>query len=175
MEYALFRTIFNQNLQCRPVRSTFAVRETASLGIMGAPRVPPLNPSESIVLWGASRHHGVHWRAPLELLGISPHFANQGGAQLGPHYAKGFKGGPQLGPPLCKETSVDIKYTSLSWTDHHVGCELLWSVFFCCEIVCFCCDDWLGKRERECNAIECLMIRFSCRPPVDDDVSSCRR
>ena len=30
---------------------TFAVRETASLGIMGAPRVPPLNPSESIVLW----------------------------------------------------------------------------------------------------------------------------
>ena len=35
---------------CRPVRSTFAVRETASLGIMGEPRVPPLNPSESIVL-----------------------------------------------------------------------------------------------------------------------------
>ena len=35
---------------CRPVRSKFAVRETASLGIMGAPRVPPLNPSESIVL-----------------------------------------------------------------------------------------------------------------------------
>ena len=30
---------------CRAVRSTFAVRETASLGIMGAPRVPPLNPS----------------------------------------------------------------------------------------------------------------------------------
>ena len=29
---------------------TFAVRETASLGIMGAPRVPPLNPSETIVL-----------------------------------------------------------------------------------------------------------------------------
>ena len=29
---------------------TCAVRETASLGIMGAPRVPPLNPSESIVL-----------------------------------------------------------------------------------------------------------------------------
>ena len=27
-----------------------AVRETASLGIMGEPRVPPLNPSESIVL-----------------------------------------------------------------------------------------------------------------------------
>ena len=37
-------------IDCRPVRSTFAVRETASLGIMGAPRVPPLNPSESIVL-----------------------------------------------------------------------------------------------------------------------------
>ena len=32
----------------------FAVRETASLGIMGAPRVPPLNPSESIVL---SKHY----------------------------------------------------------------------------------------------------------------------
>ena len=29
---------------------TFAVRETASLGIMGEPRLPPLNPSESIVL-----------------------------------------------------------------------------------------------------------------------------
>ena len=26
------------------LRSTFAVRETASLGIMGAPRVPPLKP-----------------------------------------------------------------------------------------------------------------------------------
>ena len=35
---------------CPPLRSTFAVRETASLGIMGDPRVPPLNPSESIVL-----------------------------------------------------------------------------------------------------------------------------
>ena len=34
---------------CRPVRSTFAVRETASLGIMRAPRVPPLNLSETIV------------------------------------------------------------------------------------------------------------------------------
>ena len=32
------------------IYSTFAVRETASLGIMGAPRVPPLNPTESIVL-----------------------------------------------------------------------------------------------------------------------------
>ena len=29
---------------------TFAVRETESLSIMGEPRVPPLNPSESIVL-----------------------------------------------------------------------------------------------------------------------------
>ena len=27
---------------CRPVRSTFAVRETASLGIMGAPEIPSL-------------------------------------------------------------------------------------------------------------------------------------
>ena len=37
---------------CRPVRSIFAVREIASLDIMGAPRVPPLNPSETIVLPG---------------------------------------------------------------------------------------------------------------------------
>ena len=32
-----------------PTVPTFAVRETASLGMMGAPRVPPLNPSETIV------------------------------------------------------------------------------------------------------------------------------
>ena len=32
-----------------PTVPTCAVRETASLGIMGAPRVPPLNPSESVV------------------------------------------------------------------------------------------------------------------------------
>ena len=44
---------------CRPVRSTFAVRETASLGIMGAPRVPPLNLPESIVLWEHYRLWGV--------------------------------------------------------------------------------------------------------------------
>ena len=63
-----------------PLRSTFAVRETASLGIMGAPAVPPLNPSETIVLWdiywlriysrirraavrgaGVSRHQGTDW------------------------------------------------------------------------------------------------------------------
>ena len=35
---------------CPPLRSTFAVRETASLGIMGGPRVPLLNPPETIVL-----------------------------------------------------------------------------------------------------------------------------
>ena len=35
---------------CPPLRPTFAVRETASLGIIGAPRVTPLNPSETIVL-----------------------------------------------------------------------------------------------------------------------------
>ena len=35
---------------CPPLRSTFAVRETASLGIMGVPRLPPSNPSETIVL-----------------------------------------------------------------------------------------------------------------------------
>ena len=33
-----------------PTVPTCAVRETASLGIMGDPRVPPLNPSETIVL-----------------------------------------------------------------------------------------------------------------------------
>ena len=33
-----------------PTVPTCTVRETASLGIMGAPRVPPLNPSETIVL-----------------------------------------------------------------------------------------------------------------------------
>ena len=33
-----------------PTVPTFAVREPASLGIMGVPRVPPLNPSESILL-----------------------------------------------------------------------------------------------------------------------------
>ena len=33
-----------------PTVPTCAVRETASLGIMGAPRVPPLSPSESILL-----------------------------------------------------------------------------------------------------------------------------
>ena len=34
-----------------PTVPTFAVWKTASLGIMGAPRVPPLNPSETTVLW----------------------------------------------------------------------------------------------------------------------------
>ena len=49
---------------CPPLRSTFAVRETASLGIMGEPRVPLLNPSETIVLWehyrlwGGRPHYG---------------------------------------------------------------------------------------------------------------------
>ena len=33
-----------------PTVPTFAVRETAAVGIMGAPRVPPENPSETIVL-----------------------------------------------------------------------------------------------------------------------------
>ena len=44
---------------CPPLRSKFAVRETASLGIMGEPRVPPLNPSESIVLSEHYRLWGV--------------------------------------------------------------------------------------------------------------------
>ena len=59
---------------CRPVRSTFAVRETASLGIMGAPRVPPLNPSESIVLWEHYRlwdsaHYSKCWTQRSALMG----------------------------------------------------------------------------------------------------------
>ena len=41
-------TLFNLN-PFFPTVPTCAVRETASLGIMGAPRVPPLNPSEMIV------------------------------------------------------------------------------------------------------------------------------
>ena len=40
-----------------PTVPTFAVRETASLGIMGAPRVPPLDPSETIVL---SEHYRLY-------------------------------------------------------------------------------------------------------------------
>ena len=32
---------------CPPLRATFAVREIASLGIMGEPQEPPLNPSET--------------------------------------------------------------------------------------------------------------------------------
>ena len=40
----------NINNPFMPTVPTFAVRETASLGIMGAPRVPPLNPTETIVL-----------------------------------------------------------------------------------------------------------------------------
>ena len=42
-----------------PTVPTFAVRETASLGIMGEPRVPPLNPSKTIVLWEHYRLWGV--------------------------------------------------------------------------------------------------------------------
>ena len=55
-------------VNCHLSYPTFAVRETASLGIMGAPRVPPLNPSESIVLsehyrlWGVQGgHNGLTW------------------------------------------------------------------------------------------------------------------
>ena len=43
-------THFFPPLRFRKQVPTFAVRETASLGIMGEPRVPPLNPSEMIVL-----------------------------------------------------------------------------------------------------------------------------
>ena len=42
--YGLF--LFNPFM---PTVPTFAVRETTSLGIMGEPRVPPLNLSETIV------------------------------------------------------------------------------------------------------------------------------
>ena len=57
-----------------PLRSTFAVRQTASLGlgIMGEPRLPPLNPSETIVLWSTI-------------------------------VSGGFKGAPAVSP-LCRET-----------------------------------------------------------------------
>jgi len=43
-------THFCPLLRFRNQVQTFAVRETASLGIMGAPRVPPLSPSETIEL-----------------------------------------------------------------------------------------------------------------------------
>ena len=42
-----------------PTVPTFTVRETASVGIMGAPRVPPLNPSETIVFWEDYRLWGI--------------------------------------------------------------------------------------------------------------------
>ena len=42
-----------------PTVPTCAVRETASLGIMRAPRAPPLNPSETIVFWEHYRLWGV--------------------------------------------------------------------------------------------------------------------
>ena len=60
--YRLFYNyiMFIHDIHCCSIRrKTFAVRETASLGIMGAPRVPPLNPSESIVLWEHYRLWGV--------------------------------------------------------------------------------------------------------------------
>ena len=44
------RSLHYQPIYADRLRSTFAVRETASLCIMGAPRLPPLNPSESIML-----------------------------------------------------------------------------------------------------------------------------
>ena len=44
------RLIFNQFFfLILTTGPTFAVRETTSLGMMVAPRVPPLNPSETIV------------------------------------------------------------------------------------------------------------------------------
>ena len=55
-----------------PTVPTFAVRETASLGIMGAPRVPPLNPSESIVLSEHYRLWGVWGGHPRR-----PHYAER--------------------------------------------------------------------------------------------------
>ena len=52
-------THFYPPLRFRNQVPTFAVRETAYLGIMGEPRVPPLNPSDSIVLWEHYRLWGV--------------------------------------------------------------------------------------------------------------------
>jgi len=83
---------------------TFAVRETASLGIMGAPRVPPLNPSESIVLSGPSslRRPPKHVAGPtprkvqfIEALSTASYgWWNINRAYHGYHY-----GGPSKTPP----------------------------------------------------------------------------
>ena len=56
---AEYLTVYMLTHLCPPLRSTFAVRGTASLGIMGEPRVPPLNPSETIVLSEHYRLWGV--------------------------------------------------------------------------------------------------------------------
>ena len=64
---------------CRPVRSTFAVQETAFLGIMGAPRVPPLNPSETIVFWEHYRLWGVKcWNGGQKLVAKTQRRAKMG-------------------------------------------------------------------------------------------------
>ena len=50
LEYHCSMTPSSLTHLCPPLRSTFAVQEIASLGTMGEPWVPPLNPSETIVL-----------------------------------------------------------------------------------------------------------------------------
>ena len=71
---------------CPPLRSSFAVRETASLGIMGAPRVPPLNPSETIVLWG-------YWReSPPSMSAAISSFSGQESAWHSPRDASVYGG-----------------------------------------------------------------------------------
>ena len=56
MHTQLYHAYINPFMPTVPI---FAVRETASLGIMGAPRVPPLNPSETIEFWEHYRLWGV--------------------------------------------------------------------------------------------------------------------
>ena len=46
---------------CWPVRSTFAVRETVSLGIMGEPRVPPPVGINGLIPRHSTRPHCLVW------------------------------------------------------------------------------------------------------------------
>ena len=78
------------------MRSTFAVRETASLGIMGAPRVPPLNPSESIVL---SEHYRLYSQ---NTIGISSPIMPRDTVSRTAHVGTVGTNGLKLKPKLIK-------------------------------------------------------------------------
>ena len=54
----LFSCVFALTHFCPPFQHLLSERLT-SVGIMGAPRVPPLNPSETIVFWEHYRLWGV--------------------------------------------------------------------------------------------------------------------